>query len=1117
MGFGGLIFLLVCAVIALETPAGKKFIVRKVEKSANALLTGRLKIGALRGNLITGMTIEKIGLRDQSGRAVLDVATTHLAYRIRPFRPFVIFNEVDIQGVQAHRHIDAKGVSNWDHLVRPSQEPSRKEESESQSPAVQVKNLKLSDAKFTQTVAEKIVLALKSIEVEMAIPEVLDQLPEGKVTASGHYQGRPLSLDSEVKSTVEARTSEPHAQAVSLDAKLGTSQVKGLGSGIFRLKNWVESSVSVQLPDFHVNTADFSAKPKPGSKAGVPTIIDGDSSLKLEDKKLENKTAIGIQENGRRASQIVWEFQTSHLTDFSSLELKKFQWLAHCPLLKLDQPTTLTLNRDDYLPMGDIRLKGCVGSVNYLRSNQGDGPVRAVVDNLQLGPIMNALGLPRQRGDKGRIDLNLHLPQGVKKTIASVKASLDLPHSLFGSATTLHLNADLDEHKAIGKVSAAVGEQKVSGNFALNEPFIKPWEVNKENASGTFVLIAKALDLKKLHESGLLTTDVLGTVQVKLNGSASANHAKLFLESYGNKISIPNGSPEGVTPPLNYKALFTYDERELNVRGNVQPSPAGKELVFQANMKAPFLKIKNEGLAAIKKFPIQWNFQVSEFDLWPYLFTTPNPALRREKISLTAKGNGKGSIEDPQANLDAAIQIGNGPVANVVALIKDQYFRATLKAHDASLDTVIPLFTPYVTLRNSKFNANLIASGPVSDVVFHGNLSLVASEIVAPSFQINYTEPSLHIEGQGHQINLTKLHLKGGDGSLDGTGSVGVRNSTELTRAHFKARFRKFAIISNDKMSIVSTGDIGLNANHADSTFGGEILISEAKITLPENNQKKTLEPLGDFKDVVVKQEVAAESSSEPRSLFTDLSGTIHIKAPGRVWIKGPDVAVDLKADLFAGLNEDQEMFVRGNVKAQRGFVEVFGRHLELRKANVELMGDPSNPRVDVVAMYHYSPKNIIVALQGPKETLKPKLYSEPPGYSEDECIAVLLTGSPNYQGGGGGGSVGGMASGFVVGQLKKKLGPKLPVDTITADLPSEDQKKSTTPAKDRDKKANLEVGKYISDRAFLKVGRAFTTQQSGAVNMITLDYRLSEKWSFETKQTDGGRSDVGFQWTVNY
>ncbi len=100
MGFGGLIFLLVCAVIALETPAGKKFIVRKVEKSANALLTGRLKIGALRGNLITGMTIEKIGLRDQSGRAVPDVDTTHLAYRIRPFRPFVIINDVDIQGVR---------------------------------------------------------------------------------------------------------------------------------------------------------------------------------------------------------------------------------------------------------------------------------------------------------------------------------------------------------------------------------------------------------------------------------------------------------------------------------------------------------------------------------------------------------------------------------------------------------------------------------------------------------------------------------------------------------------------------------------------------------------------------------------------------------------------------------------------------------------------------------------------------------------------------------------------------------------------------------------------------------------------------------------------------------
>jgi autotransporter translocation and assembly factor TamB len=243
---------------------------------------------------------------------------------------------------------------------------------------------------------------------------------------------------------------------------------------------------------------------------------------------------------------------------------------------------------------------------------------------------------------------------------------------------------------------------------------------------------------------------------------------------------------------------------------------------------------------------------------------------------------------------------------------------------------------------------------------------------------------------------------------------------------------------------------------------------------------------------------------------FDRIHGTIHVSVPGQLWVRSDELNIELTANLDVGLRQRGDFFINGTVQARRGYAEFFGRHFDVSRALIEFQGGATNPRISAEAEYDASPRDIIVELRGFAKDLTPRLSSDPPGYSEQEAIGVLLTGSPDYQRQGGGTSAGGVATGYLVGELRQKLGATLPFDVLTADIVAEQERDPTA-------RSRIEVGKYLTDRLFLKVGRTFASAEQGPINQVTLDYRLSDKWSLETTQTDAGRSDIGLQWTLNY
>ncbi|MBI3544031.1 MAG: translocation/assembly module TamB domain-containing protein, partial [Deltaproteobacteria bacterium] len=457
----------------------------------------------------------------------------------------------------------------------------------------------------------------------------------------------------------------------------------------------------------------------------------------------------------------------------------------------------------------------------------------------------------------------------------------------------------------------------------------------------------------------------------------------------------------------------------------------------------------------------------------------------------------------------------------------------SLVSRNALLDPFLPLVTDQLRGENARLNADFHARGDVAAPEYSGFVRLAASQLTLPLLGTSYDDVSAALTGDHRRITLDRLHAKSGDGSLDGNGALQLTPEEAARAFRFQARFEKFAALDSESARVQTTGKLELTADRRDSVFHGALEIAEGKLDFPDTTGKKTVEPLGELEDV----KVAAQKKPQGPGLLEGLHGSIKVNAPGRFWVGTADksIAVELAAALEVGLDQDDgEPFITGKVNARRGDVELLGRRFEAQPSVVEFTGDPKEPHVSANAMYRASPWSIKVAIDGEPARLRPRLSSEPAGLSQEQCMGVLLTGDPGFRGQGGGNRSAasmatGVASGFLVGKLKKELGPALPIDTLTADIatdrPSGSAGGSETAAPagaasndDSDQgRSKVEVGKYVSDRIFVKLGRVFSTEDQAAIDRLTVDYRLSDRWSIVTSQTDQGRSDLEVLWTLNY
>jgi translocation and assembly module TamB len=235
---------------------------------------------------------------------------------------------------------------------------------------------------------------------------------------------------------------------------------------------------------------------------------------------------------------------------------------------------------------------------------------------------------------------------------------------------------------------------------------------------------------------------------------------------------------------------------------------------------------------------------------------------------------------------------------------------------------------------------------------------------------------------------------------------------------------------------------------------------------------------------------------------------------------KGTDLDVRLEGQprvtLGNGIN------VSGQIRLQRGTINVQGKPFEIERGTVAFVGDdPSNPQVVLAAGWSAPDGTRIYAdFVGPLKTGKVTLRSEP-ARPQNEILALILFGTTDQQGAGSGGgtpqatTVAAAAGGVATQPLNQALGGvNHALDKLG--LAGGISTKVDTSTPNPRPEVQVQIARDISVQVAWVLG-AIPPGTNPDTTLVTLSWRFLRQWALETTVGDQASSIVDVVWQHRY
>jgi translocation and assembly module TamB len=414
-----------------------------------------------------------------------------------------------------------------------------------------------------------------------------------------------------------------------------------------------------------------------------------------------------------------------------------------------------------------------------------------------------------------------------------------------------------------------------------------------------------------------------------------------------------------------------------------------------------------------------------------------------------------------------------------------------------------------------------------------------------------FRDIDLRFRGDGKQMVLEKLFARSGEGSADVTGKATRGGDGRQLALEARAKLDRFSLYSEGQ----PLGALSLKATAsgavAPERIQVDVKIPEAHFYMAEGNRKQ-LQPLRRPDDVVIFEQGSPRDRREAKRLEAlaertlsrpaETSGRaeakrdqpaqaeagrkpatgqprrmrINVDAEQNLWVKAPDINLELGLGPGFHVSHTDELRVLGVVKVKRGYVQVIGRRFDVRAgSSISFSGRPDQPRLAVDAEYNVraarTPTTVAVRVEGPVDKLQFTLNSpEHPEYGDTELMSLVLAGRlPDDPGGGmvSGDRATSLVGGVLASRLQQTLAKRLPLDVLTIE------------AGEGLAGSRVEAGTYLGDDVYVAyVGRVgadpFLRQNR---NEVHLEYQLTSRWSFEASYGDARQGGADLIWSKSY
>jgi autotransporter translocation and assembly factor TamB len=375
-------------------------------------------------------------------------------------------------------------------------------------------------------------------------------------------------------------------------------------------------------------------------------------------------------------------------------------------------------------------------------------------------------------------------------------------------------------------------------------------------------------------------------------------------------------------------------------------------------------------------------------------------------------------------------------------------------------------YIPGVRSVRGRLEGAFDVQGVLSAPVFTGGLTIRGGEVTFTELSEEYHDISARIDFIGNSMRLTSFSARSGEkGTVYASGTMELRHlrpssyRVDVTLTDFRVRsIPDFDAEASGTLHVASRDRAG---GRVVPMITGKVFVQEATY-------------YWSFASVTGTRAAITLPTADPRWLCN-----IELSADKNVWVRNPDLNVELQGDLIL-IRDEEGLYLRGDLTVLRGSYNVYANKFRIIDGTLNFStAETLRPEVYINAYTPYRTeggieKRIYLSLNWPQDEKEPtvQLSYEDPGYYESDLWRML-----------GGTS---LAGGLAANALERALNQQMSGVSIEVD-----QRRTTGPSQPGtpEQEMMIGVGRYLWEDFYLRYrqGLTFAGEQQ-----FQVEYRIS-------------------------
>lgn len=237
-------------------------------------------------------------------------------------------------------------------------------------------------------------------------------------------------------------------------------------------------------------------------------------------------------------------------------------------------------------------------------------------------------------------------------------------------------------------------------------------------------------------------------------------------------------------------------------------------------------------------------------------------------------------------------------------------------------------------------DAQLRFDGRMAQPAVAGSLSGTRFSLALLDQGVKFTDGRFKAEFRDRLLQLNELTLRGGKGTLDGTGRLALENGAPSLRLDLRAK--ELEVLASPDRQLTLSGTSELSVAGQAVRVAARLKADRGLIELP-----KAETPTLSRDVVVLGRETPPAIKKPPYQIAYDLD----LDLGERFVVKGKGLDAQLGGALKLTGTQEALPSSRGSIRVVKGTYEAYGQQLEIERGFLNFQGPLDNPGLNIVAM----------------------------------------------------------------------------------------------------------------------------------------------------------------------